>query len=310
MNTMRAWDIAKLLLENCDSPREVDELITALENPNMVRDLRLKLLPWSETSSSESSADIDDASVPPTHVISSGAETPANTFESPDSQDFAFQSTGMRTTSPEELETILRSVGMTNKQSEQWILANFEVDIPIGKGSLRGYLARLIGDASPELTARILATARQLASDYSSRGSEEDKLKPIMGHPAVQRATEQVTLSSSEHRASELLSRQEARATEENSMATTAERLAGLLRSHGMTNLDVEHWVVSRFGVDIKVGKSSLHSYLTRLLVQSDLALRNRILVAAQRLNSEDPASTSDIQRHWDQLDRRFSSVE
>ncbi len=77
-----------------------------------------------------------------------------------------------KATMAEQLEVLFRSRGMTNKQVEQWFSANFEIDIPIRKVSLRNYLMKVLTGIDLGLGNRILATAQGRLTKTSSENSD------------------------------------------------------------------------------------------------------------------------------------------
>lgn len=96
----------------------------------------------------------------------------------------------------------------------------------------------------------------------------------------------------------------------DSSSLAAAKQLEALFRSKGMTNQQVEQWVNSNFSARAILGKDSLRKYLTRVLNNVDLGVRNRILATAQRLVNEDYKGTSEIKDYWDELDKSFSVIE
>ena len=86
------------------------------------------------------------------------------------------------------------------------------------------------------------------------------------------------------------------------SKETTVSELASLFRSSGMTNRQVEQWTTDNFGVQINIGKDSLHKYLTRVLKNVDTHLTNRIVVAAKQIVTVDKSPAS-YRRRWNTQD-------
>ena len=131
---MHTWDVAKLLLTGCESPKDVEQVVALLRDPSHSRDICALL--------SSFTIEIEDLN---THgalpTVSerdadarqlSGRKGPKPPLEGP-GFDIALQ-----------LEPVFRSRGMTNYQVEQWVSEKTGLDTTVGKTSLRAYLGKLI----------------------------------------------------------------------------------------------------------------------------------------------------------------------
>ena len=61
---------------------------------------------------------------------------------------------------------------MTNRQVEQWINSKFDVNVVMGKGSLRQYLTKVLNKADLGMSNRMLSAAQRLVMDGSSGDSD------------------------------------------------------------------------------------------------------------------------------------------
>lgn len=146
---MQTWDIAKLLLANCESADDVDSILQILNDLNSTRDICSRLQGFSTHHSSvvgQGSSQRDESSGPPLSLNPKGLGVASEIAQ-------AYQ-----------LETLLRASGKTNKHIEQWITETFQIKRNIGKGSLRLYLARVLDAADLSSRNRILSAAHKLVS--------------------------------------------------------------------------------------------------------------------------------------------------
>lgn len=88
------------------------------------------------------------------------------------------------------------------------------------------------------------------------------------------------------------------------------ERLARLFRDAGMTNLQVEQWLKSRFTVDQAISKDSLKKYLNRVMRFGNNAMSGQIAAVAYREFVRGPNNRSEVEEYWDSLDRKMSTAE
>ncbi len=165
---MNPWNIAKLLVNNCDSAYEVDELIAALSNQNQLNTV-LSLLSVFGTESEVLSLPPDDSqssTSPRQESQKKGA------FRVGRETKLASEPTPVDDETLHELEAVFRSEGFTNRQVEEWVKDTFGIRQPIGKGSLRKYLVRLASrdDAIP--MKMLLSTARLKLTGDSSVGED------------------------------------------------------------------------------------------------------------------------------------------
>ena len=150
MKAMRTWDIAKLLLERCDSCQDVDQVIETLNDTLALQEL-CRIL-----SSFASHPRVD---APP--LTLGGRPTAVSEPERQAADDDVKVLPDIsKDATAEQLGVLFRSCGMTNKQVVQWFETNFKIDVPIRKGSLRQYLMKVLAGADLGLANRILATAQ------------------------------------------------------------------------------------------------------------------------------------------------------
>ena len=158
---MRVWDIAKILISECDSPEDVDRILHVLDDPAEYRDLRSLLIPFS----------------------SENLDSPLQEPEGRQTQGEASRSLPgtAKASAVKQLETLFRSDGMTNKQVERWLLENFEVSRSVGKGSLKDFLEKVLSDFNLAKVNRIIASAQRLKdtskseSDIASYWEQQDR---------------------------------------------------------------------------------------------------------------------------------------
>ena len=155
---MQTWDIAKLLLANCHSAEDVDQVLQLLNNANSTRDICSRLQRFSSHQLpvfSESSNEENEPSdlLPPLRTFDLGLKGMSTTTGTPSEITQAYR-----------FEALLRASGRTNKQIEQWITENFHIKRNVGKGSLRLYLARVLSAADLNSRNRMLAGAYDLIS--------------------------------------------------------------------------------------------------------------------------------------------------
>lgn len=165
---MQPWDLAKLLLNHCSAPTDVDDIVKVLSDKTQLGSVLGMLEHFRLSSSAQSTFRVQ--------------RDPTKTDRAQSSTSSGSQSNGLRkeptpskidspsdlTTDDilQDLEALFRSEAMTNIQIEQWVKANFSSRYSVGKGSLRNYLHRLVtqDDAIPGNV--LLSTARlDLKSD-------------------------------------------------------------------------------------------------------------------------------------------------
>ena len=164
---MRAWDIAKLLLDNCTSPQDVEEVLMTLDSPRELQELRSLLSSFSNGTLSTPYADADTPPLPDPKRVSIPTTGQPSTEKS-------VKVLPKRPEAPmmDHLESLFRSDGMTNKQVAQWFSTNFNINVPIGRKSLRHYLTKLLDDVDWGLRNRIFEAAQRLQKDDSSTPSD------------------------------------------------------------------------------------------------------------------------------------------
>ena len=165
---MHTWNIAKLLIESCNSPEDVEEVIVTLQDPDAVQQVCSFLTAFSNN---KPSASRRKAKAPTMQGVGNyGSSTKIGKPATGKSGgDFTHSS---KDATAAQLESLCRASGMTNKQVEQWFTDNFNVRVPIGKDSLRKYLAKVLNSADLGLTNRILAAAQRLVSDQATSTSD------------------------------------------------------------------------------------------------------------------------------------------
>lgn len=158
---MRTWHIAKKLLEICDSPNDVKQVIQLLNTATSIRDICSKLQQFSSHEFTVRTDNSDQEDEYGYLQISEKAVGAPVSVEVTSEIAQAYQ-----------LETLLRASGKTNKQIETWVTENFDITHRIGKGSLRLYLARVLNYADLSLRNRMLGAAYGLVSKDSNTNSD------------------------------------------------------------------------------------------------------------------------------------------
>ena len=165
---MHTWKIAKILVENCTSPEDVDEVIQLLSNALAIQDICWMLTAFSNSQSLPSS---------PQARAGKGQQSDSCSSQ-PKSRNTKGLGAGKGLDDDSEvaqafqLETLLKASGKTNRQIEQWMSENFNVRAVVGKGSLRLYLARVLRKADLSLRNRILGAAQSLVGKDSPGTSD------------------------------------------------------------------------------------------------------------------------------------------
>ena len=168
---MRTWDIAKLLVENCNSPEEASEIASVLRDPASVKQIQSILEAFSDLNKTRSSAQVEVQGAQ--RAYSSDWPKPASKSTKFLSGTQVMSSTAISGASTaEQLESLFRSNGMTNQQIEEWITANFGIRVVVGKESLKKYLAKVLNRADLGLSNRILAAAQKLVSGSAQDNSD------------------------------------------------------------------------------------------------------------------------------------------
>ena len=155
---MRTWEIAKALVGNCTSPEDVDQVIQILNNAVAIQDVCSILASFSNSPSSTSPQQVGTKKERESNSFSSRAE-PRSMGQRGAGKgvDGSFE-----VAQAYQLEALLRASGKTNKQIEEWMSENFNVQAVVGKGSLRLYLSRVLRKADLSLRNRMLASAQNL----------------------------------------------------------------------------------------------------------------------------------------------------
>ena len=163
---MRAWEIAKVLLKHCESEQEVDQVIETLNDTLALREVCVIL------SSFASRSPFNVPAKGPSGTSTVAVRKPKQSTIDHGVKPLPVTS---RVVMAEQLEVVFRAYGMTNRQVEQWFTTNFKIDVPVGKGSLRRYLMRVLAGVDLGLANRILAMAQGgLTGDSLKRSDIEE----------------------------------------------------------------------------------------------------------------------------------------
>ena len=165
---MRTWDVAKQLIECCDSPEDVGEVITILRDPAAIKEVCSLIVGFSDKKHSGFNSELSA----PTVQVDSGYSSYARGDKLPSSNTRKRSDDNSKLATARQLEALFRSKGMTNQQVEQWINNNFTVRANLGKDSLIKYLTKVLNQADLGLSNRLLAAAQRLVSEKSQANSE------------------------------------------------------------------------------------------------------------------------------------------
>ena len=165
MIDMRTWKIAKLLLDNCETQRDVDEVLQTLNDSSEMRDLVTMMSPFASRNYLTTPVAVDSKRRRSSHELKESMGKSKSTTLTDTTKN----------TTVEQMESLFRSCGMTNKQVEQWFDANFKIRISIGKGSLRNYITRILDEVDLGLSNRILSTIQRQANSGLSDNSDIEK---------------------------------------------------------------------------------------------------------------------------------------
>ena len=143
---MRAWELAKLLLDRCNSPQDVDSTLATLNDPIELQKACSLLFAFSK-------GELDNS--PNTYPGHSSKTSTSRQKAGTKGQKELKATSGVEIV--HDLEYLFRSRGMTNKQVEQWVNSNFNMRTTIGKGSLRKYLTKLLNVENSEFGSQLLS---------------------------------------------------------------------------------------------------------------------------------------------------------
>ena len=165
---MRTWDVAKRLIEHCNSPEDVRQVIAILRDPAAVEEVCSLIAGFS---SNRHSSVNSGKTTPPVQVVGSSSlysegDKPPSTNARKRSHDSS------KLTTARKLEALFRTSGPTNQQVEQWINSDFQVRANLGKDSLLKYLTRVLNQGDLGLSNRLLAAAQRLVSENLQANSE------------------------------------------------------------------------------------------------------------------------------------------
>ena len=165
---MRAWNMSKLLMEHCNSAEEVGELLATLNDPVALQEVRSMLSAFSNGTPVSSEPDDEDQMTGGKGRGASGHKTKQpGTAKNPE-----IRLSTSKVAATDQLESLFRSREMTNRQVEQWINSKFDVNVVMGKGSLRQYLTKVLNKADLGMSNRMLSAAQRLVMDGSSGDSD------------------------------------------------------------------------------------------------------------------------------------------
>ena len=165
---MKTWYIAKLLVQSSSSPEDVGEILATLQDPKAVKRVCELLRSFSADGPpvlTGQVGNLDD------NAVAKSGSSSKRTKEATKKTSASTVSTSEETIA-DRLEPLFRNNGMTNKQVEEWIAANFAVAATVGKRSLRKYLVKVLDRADLGLKNRIIAAAQKLASDQDDQDSD------------------------------------------------------------------------------------------------------------------------------------------
>ncbi len=165
---MRTWDVAKRLIEHCESPEDVSQIIAILRDPAAIQEVGSLIAGFSNDKHSSFNSALTGATNQGVGSSSSYSETDKSPLRRArkSSTDISKLATAS------QLVTLFRTKGMTNRQVEQWINDNFNVRANLGKDSLHKYLTKVLNQADLGLSNRLLAAAQRLVSEKSQATSE------------------------------------------------------------------------------------------------------------------------------------------
>ena len=167
MIAMRTWDMAKALLSGCESPKDVDRVLSALDDTWELREIYSML---------QSFASVGRETQPQDHRLSLEAGDQSSTTSpdcEPEVKSPAALPESAKNNVAEQLEALFRSDGMTNKQVEKWLITNFKISRSVGKGSLRDFLEKVLSDSNLEMVNRIVASAQGLRDPLAASSDLE-----------------------------------------------------------------------------------------------------------------------------------------
>ena len=295
---MRTWDIAKILIESCNSPEDVEAVINTLCDYDAAQHVCAFMSVFASYEASISYSRPETSAVQ--EVERRGSLREINRVVEAKGRESvtALSKEG----SVDQLQSLFRANGMTNIQVEQWFAHNFGVQEIVGKDALRKYLTKVLTGVDSSLTDRIIASAKRLGNNDNSHSgnhkSDKSSTQKTVGYNPPPMAIDREDAEGS------------GRTTKFSSIEARVTQLEAIFRTIGMTNEQVEQWITDNFGLQELVGKHSLRRYLTRVLNGADLGLTNRLLAGAQRLAIDTGSPVSDIKEYWDQLDKHFAVVE
>ena len=151
--------------------------------------------------------------------------------------------------------------------------------------------------SSPEEVAELIGTlsdpnaAQQICAFMSAFDSYEPSSSSLKTEPPVVQDAER---EGSRSEFDKIVAGKRDESAVVLSIEANVAHLRSLLRTSGLTNKQVEQWLTENFGVQVTVGKDALSKYLTKVLAGADSDLTNRIMIAAERLKSNDDPSGGD----------------
>ena len=165
---MRTWDVAKRLIEHCESPEDVSEIIAILRDPAAIQEVYSLIVGFSNNKHSS----LDPAFTATTSPSVGSSSSYSDIDKLPSSRARKPSTDSSKLAAASQLVTLFRAKRMTNRQVEQWINHHFGVQANLGKDSLLKYLTKVLNQADLGLSNRLLAAAQRLVSENSQATSE------------------------------------------------------------------------------------------------------------------------------------------
>ena len=165
---MRTWDVAKRLIEHCNSPEDVRQVIAILRDPAAAEEVCSLIAGFSSNRHSS----VNSGKTAPTVQVVGSSSLYSEGDKSPSSNARKRSHDSSKLTTARQLEALFRTRGMTNQQVEQWINSDFQVRANLGKDSLLKYLTRVLNQGDLGLSNRLLAAAQRLVSENPQANSE------------------------------------------------------------------------------------------------------------------------------------------
>ena len=158
---MRTWDIAKVLIESCSSPEEVEKVIGTLSDPDAAQRVCAFMAAFASYEPSISYLRVEPPVVREAERRGSSSEVDEIVVGKSGESVVVLS----RKASVDQLHALFRTSGMTNKQVEQWLTRNFGVQVSVGKDGLRKYLNKVLAGADSDLRNRVMTATERLRNN-------------------------------------------------------------------------------------------------------------------------------------------------